>query len=117
FTYTTGPENLVLLKQGPRLVHADALRQENTLLVHLQGQVFQLQIQPPPDVDTATRASTGEYQQKALTAPMAGTIVKVQVQDGDEVEQRQLLLILTAMKMEHTIIAPHAGKIKHMHYQ
>ncbi|MGH2478692.1 MAG: biotin/lipoyl-containing protein, partial [Ktedonobacteraceae bacterium] len=52
-----------------------------------------------------------------LSAPMAGTIVKVQVQDGQEVEQRQVLVILAAMKMEHTIAAPHAGKIKRVHYQ
>ncbi len=48
---------------------------------------------------------------------MAGTIVKVQVHDGDSVEQRQVLVILSAMKMEHTIAAPYAGKVRHVHYQ
>jgi 3-methylcrotonyl-CoA carboxylase alpha subunit len=48
---------------------------------------------------------------------MAGTIVKVQAHDGDVVEQRQVLVILSAMKMEHTITAPYAGKVRHVYYQ
>ncbi len=47
---------------------------------------------------------------------MAGTIVKVQVQEGDAVEERQVIVILGAMKMEHTIIAPYAGKVSRIHY-
>jgi 3-methylcrotonyl-CoA carboxylase alpha subunit len=53
--------------------------------------------------------------QKVLTAPMAGTIIKVQVHDGERVEQRQVLIILTAMKMEHSIVAPYAGKVRHVY--
>ncbi|GCE17042.1 biotin/lipoyl-containing protein [Dictyobacter kobayashii] len=47
---------------------------------------------------------------------MAGTIVKVQAQDGDIVEAHQVLVILGAMKMEHAITAPYAGKIQRIHY-
>ncbi|WP_233097756.1 biotin/lipoyl-containing protein [Dictyobacter vulcani] len=47
---------------------------------------------------------------------MAGTIVKVQAQEGDIVEARQVLLILSAMKMEHAITAPYAGKIQRIYY-
>ena len=48
---------------------------------------------------------------------MAGTIVKIQVHDGETVQQRQLLAVLSAMKMEHSIIAPYAGKVRHVYYQ
>ena len=82
-----------------------------------RGRVFHLVRQQPPGIESAARAGAGIHTQKALTAPMAGTIVKVQVQDGQEVEQRQVLVILTAMKMEHTIAAPHAGKIRRVHYK
>jgi 3-methylcrotonyl-CoA carboxylase alpha subunit len=47
-----------------------------------------------------------------LTAPMAGTIIKINVQEGDLVEARQTLVVLGAMKMEHAISAPHAGKVR-----
>ena len=48
---------------------------------------------------------------------MSGTIVKVQAQEGDTVEARQVLMILSAMKMEHAITAPHAGTIQRIRYQ
>ena len=47
----------------------------------------------------------------SLHAPMPGRVVKVLVAEGDPVEAGQALLVLEAMKMEHTIRAPHAGKV------
>jgi propionyl-CoA carboxylase alpha chain len=44
-----------------------------------------------------------------LVAPMPGKVLSTHVAVGDQVEERQLLLILEAMKMEHRITAPHAG--------
>ena len=116
-TYTRGPDNLILLKRDQEQLHLSVQRQENETLVHVHGQVVRLARRQAPSVDAAARTGSAGSAQKALTAPMAGTIVKVQVQEGQEVEQRQVLAILTAMKMEHTIAAPHAGKIKRVHYQ
>jgi biotin carboxyl carrier protein len=48
---------------------------------------------------------------------MAGTIVKVHVHDGEAVEAHQVLVILSAMKMEHAIIAPYDGRVRRVHYQ
>ena len=50
-----------------------------------------------------------------LTSPMQGTILKVLVSQGDEVEAGQPLVILEAMKMETTLAAPRAGKVKELH--
>ena len=47
----------------------------------------------------------------ALTAPMPGTVLQINVAVGDKVEQGQLLLIVEAMKMEHSIVASHDGEI------
>ena len=47
-----------------------------------------------------------------VTAPMQGTVVKLNVNDGDTVEAGQTLLVLEAMKMENAIKAPHAGTVK-----
>jgi acyl-CoA carboxylase subunit alpha len=46
-----------------------------------------------------------------LTAPMPGKVVSVHVQDGDDVAEGQLLMIVEAMKMEHRVTAPHAGVV------
>ena len=42
---------------------------------------------------------------------MPGTIVSVDVNVGDSVNEGQTLIILEAMKMENEIVAPHAGKV------
>jgi len=46
-----------------------------------------------------------------LTAPMPGLVKSVRVSAGDLVRKGQVLLVLEAMKMEHSITAPHDGKI------
>ena len=46
-----------------------------------------------------------------LTALMPGRVVKVLVKPGDEVAKGQSLLVLEAMKMEHTISSPRAGVV------
>jgi 3-methylcrotonyl-CoA carboxylase alpha subunit len=46
-----------------------------------------------------------------LTAPMPGSIVDVLVSAGQKVEKGQPLMILEAMKMEHTIAAPADGVV------
>ena len=47
----------------------------------------------------------------AVTAPMQGTIVKVAVEDGQQVEQGELLAVLEAMKMENPVNAHKAGTV------
>jgi propionyl-CoA carboxylase alpha chain len=47
----------------------------------------------------------------SLLAPMPGTVVRIAVSAGDQVEQGQPLLWLEAMKMEHKITAPASGTL------
>ncbi len=47
-----------------------------------------------------------------VTAPLPGKILEVSANNGDAVKKGAPLMILEAMKMEHTITAPAAGKIK-----
>ncbi|MCG7323152.1 MULTISPECIES: acetyl/propionyl/methylcrotonyl-CoA carboxylase subunit alpha [Arsenicicoccus] len=47
----------------------------------------------------------------SLTAPMQGTIVKIAVEEGQEVQAGELVLVLEAMKMEQPINAHKAGTI------
>jgi 3-methylcrotonyl-CoA carboxylase alpha subunit len=42
---------------------------------------------------------------------MAGTVIKVQVNEGDFVDANQPLLVLGAMKMEHAIVSSHPGRV------
>ncbi|CFV96311.1 biotin carboxylase [Bordetella pertussis] len=51
-----------------------------------------------------------------LTAPMPGKIISIAVAVGDKVEKGQALLVMEAMKMEHTITAPAAGEVAGLFY-
>lgn len=69
-----------------------------------------------PTVKRPTRRSTGGAKAKApstnsLAAPMQGTIVKVGVVEGDEVNEGDLVVVLEAMKMEQPINAHRSGVI------
>jgi 3-methylcrotonyl-CoA carboxylase alpha subunit len=52
-----------------------------------------------------------------LTAPMSGAIVAVMVKAGDKVAKGAPLIVLEAMKMEHTIMAPADGVVAGVHFK
>ncbi|MSO75991.1 MAG: acetyl-CoA carboxylase biotin carboxylase subunit [Alphaproteobacteria bacterium] len=62
--------------------------------------------------DPMAAAAGPEVDSGALTAPMPGKIVKVLVKAGDEVKRGAPLIVLEAMKMEHTINAPADGRVR-----
>jgi len=53
-------------------------------------------------------AATGEVR---VVAPMPGRVVRVLVKPGDQVVQRQGLVVVEAMKMENELTAPRAGTV------
>jgi acetyl-CoA/propionyl-CoA carboxylase biotin carboxyl carrier protein len=56
-------------------------------------------------------AGGGTAADGAVVSPMQGTVLKVEVSDGDEVEAGQLLCVVEAMKMENEIVAPRVGVV------
>jgi 3-methylcrotonyl-CoA carboxylase alpha subunit len=62
--------------------------------------------------DPLHRVDAGDSHGGGLTAPMPGKVVALLAQLGQAVEKGTPLLILEAMKMEHTITAPAAGTVK-----
>jgi 3-methylcrotonyl-CoA carboxylase alpha subunit len=50
-----------------------------------------------------------------LTAPLTGIVARVLVGTGDQVKARQPLIVLEAMKMEHTIAAPAPARVRAIH--
>ena len=66
--------------------------------------------------DPLAHAGEVETQGGHLAAPMSGTVVAVLVKRGDKVPRGAPLMILEAMKMEHTITAPADGVVAAVHY-
>jgi methylmalonyl-CoA carboxyltransferase small subunit len=65
---------------------------------------------PPPPRPAAPDTSVAE--DKACRSPVAGVVVRVNAQVGQQIQVNDPLLVLEAMKMETNITSPVAGKIK-----
>lgn len=61
-------------------------------------------------------AADAEHGEGRLTAPMPGKVIAVLVEPGAIVEKGAPLIVMEAMKMEHTIGAPAAGKVTEVLY-
>src|SRR5699024_123835 len=68
-----------------------------------------------PTESTPPPAPTGDGTE--VTAPMAGTILSVQVSAGQDVVQGDTLIVLEAMKMENEIVAPTDGVVGEIYVQ
>ena len=99
-------DQLVIEHAGVRRQHL-AVRRAETLYVRWDGEMHAVSLYDPI---AAVGAAHG--QQGGLSAPMNGSIVRVLVALGETVEAGAQLVVLEAMKMEHSLRAPHAGVVK-----
>ncbi|WP_430445412.1 MAG: acetyl/propionyl/methylcrotonyl-CoA carboxylase subunit alpha [Pseudomonas piscis] len=104
-------ERLLVEHQGVRREHR-AIRRGDTLYLHWQGEMRSV-----TTYDPIAAADASHSQHGGLTAPMNGSIVRVLVEAGQSVEAGAQLVVLEAMKMEHSIRAPHAGIVKALYCQ
>jgi acetyl/propionyl-CoA carboxylase alpha subunit len=70
---------------------------------------------PPPDIDLESHRLGAIQGESAVTAPMPGTVIRVEVAAGDAVRPRQPLVVLEAMKMEIPVYSPSDGTVKAVH--
>ncbi len=83
-------------------VHADP----TSITVFDKGEITRFE-----RIDTLARETGSGAGSDAVTAPMPGLVTAVHVAPGDTVEADAPLLVLEAMKMEHTLRAPRAGTV------
>ena len=101
---TASPHEVVLEVDGVRHT-ARVSRDGDQVFVDLPGASVTLSA-VPRFTDPADAIASG-----SLLAPMPGTVVKVAVAEGDAVEAGDVVVVLEAMKMQHTITAPSAGRV------
>jgi acetyl-CoA/propionyl-CoA carboxylase biotin carboxyl carrier protein len=70
---------------------------------------------PAPDAEQAAREHGAAAEQSVVTAPMPGTVIKVNVAPGDDVAARQPLVVLEAMKMETPLVSPYEARVRAVH--
>jgi acetyl/propionyl-CoA carboxylase alpha subunit len=56
--------------------------------------------------------AAADDEQGSLHSPMPGKVIKVMVNEGQEVTEGDVLMVMEAMKMEHTLRAPHGGVVR-----
>jgi 3-methylcrotonyl-CoA carboxylase alpha subunit len=77
------------------------------------GMTRRLRLVDPLDVTQYETAGTAEA---SVRSPLPGKIIDLRVKAGDRVSKGQPLLVLEAMKMEHTLAAPTDGTVKSVRY-
>ena len=95
-----------------RRLIASVVAVDDKRTVFLQGSTYSLLRDDPLHRVDAVDSHGG-----GLTAPMPGKVVALLAQPDQKVEKGAPLLILEAMKMEHTITAPAAGVVKAFCYE
>ena len=64
-----------------------------------------------PTPTAPTTAKMPATSSKAVVAPLAGSVARIQVKEGDQITAGQVLVVLEAMKMETEITAPADGTV------
>lgn len=92
------------------LIHADRFN----YAVTLRGDQYSVQVEDERTrkLNAGRRVQALPDGEFAVRAPIPGLVVKVFVEQDDDVEESESLLILEAMKMENEIRAPRSGKVK-----
>jgi 3-methylcrotonyl-CoA carboxylase alpha subunit len=75
-----------------------------------EGQ-YELLVEDPRTREFSASAGSG-----GLTTPLPGVVVSVPVAVGQKVAAGEVLMVIEAMKMEHTITAPYAGTVLTIHF-
>ena len=77
------------------------------------GESRRLRLVDPLDVTQYEATASAD---SMVRAPLPGKIIDLRVKAGDSVSKGQALLVLEAMKMEHTLAAPADGTVKSLRY-
>lgn len=87
------------------------------LVAEVNGKRFEILVHAPEPVvkrHRAKEASASGATGDGLSSPMQGTVVKIAVEEGQQVEVGDLIIVLEAMKMEQPLNAHKSGVIKNL---
>jgi acetyl-CoA/propionyl-CoA carboxylase, biotin carboxylase, biotin carboxyl carrier protein len=95
------------------------LNEVRTMLTEVDGRRFEVTVvEPEHPGRTRLRLRRAQLAERStrhgggvdvVRSPMQGTVLKVSVTAGEEVEPGQVLVVVEAMKMENEIVARHSG--------
>jgi 3-methylcrotonyl-CoA carboxylase alpha subunit len=109
---TLGPDGRLAANIGGDVVRATVVRQGDDIIVLADGESRRLTLFNPMHTAEAAEGGGGR-----LAAPMPGKVIAVRSEAGARVKRGTPLLVLEAMKMEHTITAPADGVVEAIRYR
>ena len=112
FAMQAGQGDLLRLEIEGRRLAAPVVLEGNALEVFLHGERHAFQV-----MDPLAHAGEEEAAAGSLLAPMPGAITALLVELGQSVTRGQPLLVLEAMKIEHTIVAPFDGTVSDIFFR
>lgn len=104
--HAIGPGVLSLLIEGKQyrcVLDGDA--------VLVAGRRVEFSVNDPRSLQGRRNNNEGAAGARAVKAPMPGRIVRVLVQEGDEVSEQQGIIVIEAMKMQNELKSPKAGRV------
>jgi acetyl-CoA/propionyl-CoA carboxylase, biotin carboxylase, biotin carboxyl carrier protein len=111
-TVAMSPDGAVPARTREQVVHAE-----------VEGRRFEIKLlaPEPPHAELArrrrergTRHAHHATARDAIVSPMQGTVLAVEVADGDEIDPGQVICVVEAMKMENEITAPRSGVVSEL---
>ena len=103
-----GDNRIIANLDGVR-IDATVVRESHALTVFAFGASHRLEREQLTSVED-------EEPGGLLVSPLPGSVAQVLVETGQKVEKGQPLMIVEAMKMEHTISAPHGGVVAQIYF-
>jgi propionyl-CoA carboxylase alpha chain len=102
-------DRVTFVEQGVQLRRARVARDRDRVFVLSEGRMFAF-VEQPRFADAVVDVVAG-----GLVAPMPGKVIKIFVAEGTAVAAGAPLIVLEAMKMEHTVRAHDAGIVRAVH--
>ncbi|MDH3693250.1 MAG: acetyl/propionyl/methylcrotonyl-CoA carboxylase subunit alpha [Gammaproteobacteria bacterium] len=109
---TTNNEGELIATIDGQTVHAHVVQSEHQYSIFYSGEHYEIEAYDPSHPDDNIEKTDG-----SLRSPMPGKIIEVSTNKGNQVSQGDKLLILEAMKMEHTITAPMDGNVQEIKFK
>jgi len=110
-----GEETTAFLTENPPLSPTPLLRPPATFRSPWRLNLPVPPSAPPPDLETESQRPSTSSGASTVTAPMPGTVIRVEVAAGDTVRARQPVVVLEAMKMEIPVHSPFDGSVTAVH--
>ena len=100
-------DSLFVRKNGMLIPVFFAKDDKGTIFLHVNGTVFKVHKKTLEEAEGGfSSESRGE-----IEPPMPGKVLKIEVKEGDEVKENQVLLVMESMKLQVEIKAPFDGKV------